>query len=175
MLTTNRFLPIIILLVILILSGCSSPKKLAVKPNEHMEVGWTPRSVFQSPSYAAWFDTSYAKYQPDEQSITQLKSMNMDSIRLTVIYGMWCSDSRREMPRFFKVLDGINYPAAHLTLIAVDRTMQIPPGVKEQYVITNVPTFIITYRGMEIHRIIEQPATSLEADLVNWLMPLPLR
>lgn len=153
----------------LLIVGCSSTKKLPVKPNEHMEVGWTPRSVFQSPSYAAWFDTTYANYELEPTSIEQLKAMTMDSVQIVVVYGTWCSDSRREMPRFFKVMDAINFPQDHITLIAVDRTMQIPPGIKEQYGVTNVPTFMVNYRGLEIGRIIEQPKTTLEQDLAELL------
>ena len=67
-----QYSPILVLIVVIfisfiLLTGCSGPKKLAVKPNEHMEVGWTPRSVFQSASYAAWFDTTYAAYPVNEE------------------------------------------------------------------------------------------------------------
>ncbi len=149
--------------------GCS-PGKLAIRPNEHMEIGWTPRTVFQSPSYAAWFDTTYARYVPDEQYIDRLRSMK-DSVRITVVYGMWCSDSRRELPRFFHIMDTIGFPADRIALIAVDRTMDLPPGIKKEYGITAVPTFLLSFKGMEVGRIVELPKTTLEQDLVEWLEP----
>jgi len=157
--------------IVLFVGGCSSTKKLSVKPNEHMEVGWTPRSIFQSPSYAAWFDTTYRAYQPQTKSIDRLRRMS-DSVRILVIYGTWCSDSRRELPRFFKVMDAMEFPADRISLIAVDRTMQVPPDIAKQYGITNVPTFIVNYRGVEIGRIIESPKKTLEDDLNELLTPL---
>lgn len=151
--------------------GCSSTAKVAVKPNEHMEIGWTPRSVFQSPTYAVWFDTGYEHYQPERETLDRLRKME-DSVAITVVYGTWCSDSKREIPRFLKILDSISFPPDRLTLIAVDRTMQLPAGIKEQYQITNVPTIMIIYRGVEVCRIIESPKTSLEGDMNEGLSPL---
>jgi thiol-disulfide isomerase/thioredoxin len=163
---------LMVVFILFFFASCATtPPKVAVKPNEHMEVGWTPRTIFQSPSYAAWFDTSYANYQPQQSFIDRLKKMH-DSVQITVVYGTWCSDSKREVPRFFKVMDMAEFPAAQITLIAVDRTMQIPPGIKKTYNITNVPTFIITYTGVEIGRIIETPRHSLEEDLATNLAPI---
>jgi thiol-disulfide isomerase/thioredoxin len=161
---------IIIFIFLLLFTGCSGPKKVAVKPNEHMEVGWTPRSVFQSPAYASWYDTTYSNYELNEEYVDKLTGMN-ENIEILVVYGMWCGDSRREMPRFFKIIDSIKFPSEKITLIAVDRTMLIPPNVKEEYGITNVPTFIIKYKGMEVGRIIESPKTSLEQDIFEYLSP----
>ena len=157
-------------IVICMLQGCSPSHKVAVRPNEHMEIGWTPRSIFQAPSFAAWFDTGYGHYQPQEEYVARLRHMK-DSVDVVVVYGTWCSDSRREIPRFWKVVDSTQFPAEHVTMIAVDRTMQLPPGIQNQYRITNVPTFIINYRGMEIGRITESPRTTIEQDIVDWLGP----
>jgi|WetSurMetagenome_2_1015567.scaffolds.fasta_scaffold199529_1 thiol-disulfide isomerase/thioredoxin len=158
-------------LIALIITGCSSTHKLPVKPLEHMEVGWTPRSVFQSPSYAAWFDTTYAAYKPDSAVLEKLAGMK-DSVDLIVVYGTWCSDSRRELPRFWKIEESIHFPPGRITMIAVDRTMEIPPGIKSTYGITNVPTIMIRYRGFEMGRIVEQPHVTLEQDLLNTLAPV---
>jgi thiol-disulfide isomerase/thioredoxin len=168
-LTRSAFL-FFILFTSLFLFGCSTSNKVSVKPNEHMEVGWTPRSVFQSPAYAAWFDTGYANYIPSEERINQLKRMK-DSVELFVVYGTWCSDSRREMPRFFKIMDEVQFPSDKITLIAIDRTKQIPAGIATEYNITNVPTFLIKYRGMELGRIIESPKITLEDDIFEYLSP----
>lgn len=153
-----------------IFCGCSTPKKVAVKVNEHIEVGWTPRSIFQSPSYASWFDTGYTNYEPEFEYIENLKVMQ-ENVEIIVVYATWCSDSKREMPRFFKIMDEIKFPPDCITLIAVDRTMKIPEGIKDEYGITNVPTFIIKFKGMEIGRIIENPKDTIEHDLYEYLSP----
>ncbi len=162
---------LISILCVLFIVSCSSTKKVAVKPNEHMEIGWTPRSIFQSPSYSAWFDTGYFSYQPQEEFVERMKKMK-DNVELLVVYATWCSDTKREIPRFYKIMDQIEFPPDRITLIAVDRTMQIPEGIKKEFDITNVPTFIIKYKGLEIGRIIEVPKTTLEQDFVDWLSPL---
>ncbi len=149
--------------------GCSSGK-LPIKPNEHLEIGWTPRSIFKAPPYAAWFDTAYAHYAPSEEYVGRLARMK-DSVSITVVYGTWCGDSKKQLPHFFRVMDTVGFPPERITLIAVDRAMQLPPGIKKQYGITNVPTFILSYKGMEVGRIIESPGTTIEEDLAAWLAP----
>ncbi len=176
--TTKRFKEFIMkrtiyfLTTLLFVYGCSSTKKiLSVKPNEHIEVGWTPRSVFQSPTYAAWFDTAYNNYKPHQETIERLKRMK-DSVEYFIVYGMWCSDSRRELPRFFKIMDMIDFPSDKIILVAEDRTMQIPAEVAKENNITNVPTFIVKYRGIEVGRIVESPKTTIENDLLEYLIQL---
>jgi len=164
--------PLICVLLVAVLSaGCSSTKQvISVRPNEHMEIGWTPRTIFQSPAYA-WFDTGYAAYQPQKEYLDRLRRMK-DSVEYLVIYATWCSDSKREMPRFLKIMDGIEFPAGRITMIAVDRARQLPAGISNKYGITNVPTFIVKYRGLEMGRVIESPKTTLEQDFVDLLSPL---
>jgi hypothetical protein len=162
---------LLVLLAAIIVAGCASQKQVvSVRPNEHIEIGWTPRTVFQSPAYA-WFDSGYTAYKPETESIERLARMK-DSVDILVIYGTWCSDSHRELPRFFKIMDGIQFPADRISLIAVDRSKQLPAGIAKQHDIKLVPTFIVTYRGMEIGRIVETPKTSLEGDLVTMLSPM---
>ena len=157
-------------IITVVLLGCSSSPKVAVRPNEHMEIGWTPRTIFQSPSYAAWFDTGYGHYQLQNESVSRLRHMT-DSVDILIVYGTWCSDSRRELPRFWKLMDSAGFPADHITMIAIDRAMQLPAGVKQEYSITNVPTFMIKFRGVEIGRIVESPKSSIEEDITGWLSP----
>jgi thiol-disulfide isomerase/thioredoxin len=168
-LITNN--PLIVVLIAFIIGGCASQKQaISIRPNEHIEIGWTPRTVFQSPAYA-WFDSGYTAYKPEQESIERLAKMK-DSVDILVIYGTWCSDSRRELPHFFRIMDDIQFPSDRILLIAVDRSKQIPPGIANQHNIKLVPTFIITYRGLEIGRIIESPKTSLEGDMLSILAPM---
>lgn len=169
--TTPKIFFTTLLILWIVFSGCSSTTKVSVKPNEHMEIGWTPRSIFQSPAYAAWFDTGYVNYRPSEEKINKLTQMK-DSVDILVVYGTWCSDSKREMPRFFKIMDAIEFPPDKIGLIAIDRTKQIPAGVASENNITNVPTFLIRYKGMELGRIIESPKISLEEDIFEYLSPV---
>ena len=154
--------------IAVIFIGCSSTKQvLTVRPNEHIELGWTPRSVLQTPAYA-WFDSGYAIYQPKEEYIERLRGMK-DNLEFLIVYGTWCSDSHREMPRFFKIMDAIGFSSNLITMIATDRSKQLPEGIPQQYGVTHVPTFIVKYRGIEIGRIVELPRYSLEQDIADLL------
>ena len=83
--------------------------------------------------------------------------------------GTWCPDSRREVPRFMKILDAWNFSPGMLTFIGVDNGKLSPIGEYDQLEIQRVPTFIIYKNNIEAGRIIENPVTSLEQDMVNIL------
>jgi thiol-disulfide isomerase/thioredoxin len=157
-------------LVSLGIAGCSATRPvLTVKPGEHFELGWTPRSVLESRTYA-WFDSGYAAYQPQADCVERLKAMK-DDLEITIVYGAWCPDSRREMPRFFKIMDQMGFPGNLITMIATDRSKRLPEGVPEKYGVTHVPTFILNFRGVEAGRIVEIPKKTLEEDLLEILSP----
>lgn len=153
----------------LFLFGCSSPHG-SQKAQEQMELGWIERSTLHATQYA-WFDTGYAAYNPSLEMLEDVHS-TLDSTRFLVVFGTWCSDSKRELPRFFKIIDGLQVPKDHVQLFAVDRSKQQPEGIPQQYKITNVPTIIVLQRGTEVGRIVESPKTTLEDDLLEILGPL---
>jgi hypothetical protein len=73
------------------------------------------------------------------------------------------------VPRFLKVLDLWNFPAGEVTFIGVDEEKQSPVGEFNNLDIVRVPTFIIYKNNIESGRIIENPVTSLEQDMVKIL------
>jgi hypothetical protein len=68
-----------------------------------------------------------------------------------------------------RVLDAWQFPVTKLTFIGVDDTKQSPVGEYIKLDIQRVPTFIIYKNNIEAGRIIENPTTSLEQDMVNIL------
>jgi hypothetical protein len=68
-----------------------------------------------------------------------------------------------------KVLDTWNFPSGMITFIGVDNGKISPIGEYEKLEIHRVPTFIIYKNNLEAGRIIENPVTSLEQDMVNIL------
>ena len=83
--------------------------------------------------------------------------------------GTWCPDSRREVPRFMRILDVWKFHLTKVTFIGVDNAKLSPVGEYEKLKIQRVPTFIIYKNNIEAGRIIENPVTSLEQDMVNIL------
>jgi len=96
--------------------------------------------------------------------------IKLDEIKIVCIQGTWCSDSRREVPRFFKILYELNYDLENLTMICVDRKKQADNIDVDQFVIEKVPTFIFYKDDSELGRIIETPKNTLEIDLLEILL-----
>jgi thiol-disulfide isomerase/thioredoxin len=119
--------------------------------------------------YSVWYIKEYDDYQFNSDFINKLLDFSKDSIAIKIVMGTWCPDSRREVPRFMRVLDLWNFPVSMVTFIGVDRSKLSPDGEYGKLNILRVPTFIIFKNNVEAGRIIENPATSLEQDMVNIL------
>lgn len=105
-------------------------------------------------------------YLPDSSVISQINELNQ-SIEVIVFFGSWCGDSRRNVPKFLKVV--YRNPNFNIKLWAVDRKKQIDNGFHEKYGIKRVPTFIFNYKGREIGRIVEYPENTIEMDILKIL------
>lgn len=135
------------------------------KSNKPMLIGICNREDFtKDTSFSWWFEAEYDYYQP-EDSIIRL--INLDSIKIICVMGTWCSDSRREVPHFYKILDMLKFDEKNLRVYCVDRKKQAEGYDIDQFVIERVPTFIFYKNDSEIGRIIETPQETLERDLLK--------
>jgi len=90
-------------------------------------------------------------------------------VKITLVLGTWCSDSRREVPWFYKILESLEYDLDNMKVICVN-TAKTAEGIDvDQLDIQKVPTFIFYKEGVELGRIIETPQTSLEKDMAKIL------
>ncbi len=119
--------------------------------------------------HSAWYIPGKDDYQPNTESINKLPGISKDQLTIKIVLGTWCPDSRREVPRFMRVMDIWQFPYANITFIGVDNEKLSPVGEYEKLDIQRVPTFIIYKNNVEAGRIIEVPVTSLEQDIVNIL------
>jgi thiol-disulfide isomerase/thioredoxin len=119
--------------------------------------------------YSSWYDKGYNDYQFDSDVINKLQDISKDDLTIKIVMGTWCPDSRREVPRFERILDIWQFPSEKVTYIGVDDTKNAPVGEFDKLNIQRVPTFIIYKNNIEAGRIIENPTTSLEQDMVNIL------
>lgn len=121
--------------------------------------------------FRKWFIGGYNDYTPNNAITEQLKKQSIDKINIEIFFGTWCGDSKREVPRFLKLLHNISFPEKKVILIGLGNGdslyKQSPQHEEVGKGIFRVPTFIIYRNGVEINRINEFPVLSLERDLLN--------
>jgi thiol-disulfide isomerase/thioredoxin len=106
----------------------------------------------------------------NSEAVNKLTEISKDNLTIKVVMGTWCPDSRREVPRFMKIMDTWQFPSEKITFIGVDNGKLSPIGEFDKLDIQRVPTFIFYKNNIEAGRIIENPVASLEQDMVNILM-----
>ena len=162
------FLLLVILSSVIIAQG---KNKLVVdeKSGKPMLIGLCNRTAFADSNFSWWFNSEYDNYTPDSAEVIKLSNV-INVVKITIVMGTWCSDSRREVPRFYKILDQAGYDAQNLTLICVDRNKTAPDSLIEKLDVKLVPTFICIKDDKEIGRIVETPKETLEKDLVKMVV-----
>ena len=159
-----RTLKSILIIITVGLIGCSGSKEVAT---EKMAIGWVNRSVLDEPEHQA-FKTTFDTVHVDEQFVEMISKIKGD-VDVTVFFGSWCKDSKRELPHFLKVADKAGISPEKIKLYGVDRTKKSADGLTEKYNIQLVPTIIFLKNGAEIGRITETPRTTIEGDMVTIL------
>jgi thiol-disulfide isomerase/thioredoxin len=122
----------------------------------------------QEAPFMEWYLESYSEYEVNTE-LFQLVDLP-DSI--TIFMGTWCGDSRREVPRFIKILESRNYDLDKLNIICLNTGFQnykqAPEREERGMDIHRVPTFIFhDEKAKEIGRIVEEPIVSLEQDFAD--------
>lgn len=135
-------------------------------------LGIVNKDAFTNDSFATWFNPQYVNYQVDKSTIEPLVK-KLKKYEIKVFMGTWCGDSKRETPRFYKILDALNFPKEQLTMVALDYTKEnykkSPGGEEKGLNIIKVPTFIFYLNGKQVNRIVESPIESLEKDIASIL------
>ncbi len=140
----------------LVLSACSH--SIARQPDFLGEVS-AEQLLAQYPA----FQDEYQSYQPSEKELAAVASLQDDS--LVVLFGTWCHDSQREVPRLLKTFDLSGLDVPKLTLVAVDTKKNDPQGLAKKYALKYTPTFVLLKGDKELGRVVERPKTSLTQDL----------
>lgn len=121
-------------------------------------------------AFNTWFSKNYNSYITNKGIAKSLKD-SLNQYEIKIFLGTWCGDSKREVPKFYKVLDAAKYPENQLTVIAVNKTTeaykQSPNGEEKGLNIHRVPTFIFYKNGKEVNRIVEHPRETFELDIQN--------
>ncbi|SRR4030043_853937 len=133
-------------------------------------LGYFSRDQLTRLPHSEWYLKGYDEYQFNTDAVNKLTDISVDNISIKIVLGTWCPDSRREVPRFMRILDIWKFPPGKVTLIGVDNAKLSPVGEYDKLNIERVPTFIFYKNNIESGRIIENPVTSLEQDMVNILI-----
>ena len=101
-------------------------------------------------------------------TLDKLKPL-FEDIEITVFMGTWCSDSRKEIPVFFKLIDKLRINENSIELIGMTLEKTTPDSLELNQNLINVPTFIFKKDGKEINRIVEFPLETIEKDILEIL------
>ncbi len=142
-------------------------------PKPKILYGVFPVDSLKAAPFGTWFNKNYEEYKPDSLTVLALKKMATKEMKIQIFMGTWCGDSKREVPRFLKLLNSINYPMANVQIIGLGDSdslyKQSPQGEEKGLGIFRVPVFIVSKNGTEVNRINEYPSMSLEKDLLKIL------
>ena len=86
-------------------------------------------------------------------------------LKVKILFGTWCHDSEREVPRMLKLLTASGMKEDNISLISLDIRKEEPEGRAKGLDVRFTPTFIFFSGDVELGRIIERPVVSLQADI----------
>ena len=145
-------------------------KIIADSSGKEILIGECNIKAFQMAAFGNDYNFEYDNYIPDPATIDNIFKFKAN-YNILIVLASWCSDSREQIPRFFRIIDMLSVPHDNIRMICIDKTKNAP-GFEEELGklnIERVPTFIIISSKTEIGRIIETPNESLEIDLMKIL------
>jgi hypothetical protein len=167
----NLFFIIGFVSVISFTAGCRTKINILttdVKSNTDILIGRCNRQAFENVNFKDWFNEEYFGYHPEEVVIDEITTiLGTRKLDVLIVFGTWCSDSQREVPRFYKIFDNCGLLENNMKLVAVDRQKKSGDKQLDGIKIEKVPTFIFYENTVEIGRIVETPTVSLEKDMLE--------
>lgn len=161
---------LIIALLFASFSGFSQIMNAKVKDpklnNKEVMIGYCNRDGLTADEYGVYFESQYDIYHPAKKYIDNLKE-NINKVEILIVFGSWCSDSKIQVPRFFKILDMSGFSEKNLKVVGVNRDKNALSVNIMDLNIERVPTFLVFQNGEELGRIIETPKKTLEKDLAK--------
>jgi len=132
-------------------------------------LGKSTRERLAQAPFDVWYTKNFEAYAVDSNTANQIKPL-LKNKRFLLFMGTWCGDSRREVPRIYKILDYCQVKPSQVQLINLnnsDTAYKQSPGHEEQGLnIRRVPTLLIFDNQHEMGRMVESPVTSLEKDIL---------
>ncbi|MFA5832883.1 MAG: thioredoxin family protein [Bacteroidota bacterium] len=165
-----RAIFILSFLIEAIICGCGSESyTFEMEPSGTKVIkGVLHRNDLEEDSLFTWFKANYQSYTPDAAAIKEIEPLVKD-VHFFLVLGTWCGDSKREVPKMFKVFDAMDISKKKIELFGVDRSKRSQDGTTDKYNVQRIPTLLVFRGEQEIGRIVENPRDSQEKDLLRIL------
>lgn len=132
-------------------------------------IGPMQKSDFLSENFKNWFSPNYESYIPNEKVLRKIKK-NLKNVTIISFIGTWCHDSKRVIPRLYKILEAAEFDfSKKAKMIGITRGKKTPDNLQEGYDIKHTPTIIFYRDGKEIGRFVEHARQTLEKDILKIL------
>lgn len=135
---------------------------------EEILIGDCNREGLTADDFGLIFDEEYALYEADPAYLNKIVLLDRN-YSIIVVLGTWCQDSQEQVPRFYRILDALKFPAEMISIICVDGNKTGGDVDISGLNIEKVPTFIFYRNGEEVGRITETPENTLEQDMFEIL------
>ena len=148
----------LIYLLTLSIIACATNEKYLITEGE-VDVDY----LFNSPN-TSWFQKNYESYIVD--GVTQNEDFSkLNEYNIEIFMNTKCHDSEREVPRFLKILNTLNFSNENLRIVLLNSEKKTIDGLEIGKDITNTPTIIFLKNSNEENRIVEFPFENLENDI----------
>lgn len=141
-------------------------------------IGQTTETRLKQAPFDTWFSKYYDAHEVKKDQLASFKHQFKD-IKLTIFMATWCRDSRREVPRFLKIMDYLKFPKGQMEIVNLHldgKDYKKSPDHEEKGLnIHRVPTFIFSKDGKEMGRIVEKPTNTFETDIAQIFLGAPSR
>lgn len=143
---------------------------------ERFLTGQFSQDALKQKYYSSWYQPEYDSYEVEEEKLKDIRK-DIRKYSIEVFVGTWCSDSQRELPRLYKILENVKFPtnSKKLKAYGVNKNKVSFYGEEIGKNITHVPTIIFYLDDEEVGRIVESPVSGyLEEDIAMIIKGTPL-
>jgi thiol-disulfide isomerase/thioredoxin len=116
----TMFLLLMSIILCTTLSSQNTNQEISLDNGQKLLVGEITKEGLSLPVYATWYSSTFKNYSPNETIISNIKEA-LQGYQVLAFLGTWCGDSKREVPRFLKILETANFPDDQLKIVALDR------------------------------------------------------
>ena len=132
-------------------------------------IGYIGKSDFLKGKHKDWFLKNYEDYHPNQKIVQKIKK-NIKNVSIKAFIGSWCHDSKRELPRFYKIMELTAFDFTNnFQMIGITIGKKTPDNLQKGYAVKHTPTFIFYRDGKEIGRFVEHSRKTIEKDLLRIL------